>query len=70
MYDGATILEDQEHILLLCDYARMAWDWVSSFLYLDLSFITLVRELLRWCTRRNLRDQYNLVLHSLIFNTL
>lgn len=36
--DGA-ILEEKEHVLRSCNFARGVWGWVSYVLCLDLSFI-------------------------------
>lgn len=39
-------------------------------LTLDLSFIPSLTEMIRWCTKRNFKDQFNQVVQSLIYNTI
>lgn len=68
--DDITVLEDQDHILMHCDFAKLVWNWLSTLLHLDLSFLGSVREMIKWATRRNLQDQYNQTLQLLIFQTL
>lgn len=40
--DDTSILEDQEHLLIHCEFSRIIWDWASTLLHLDLSFISSV----------------------------
>lgn len=54
--DDSVVLEDQNHILLKCDFVKLMWDWISILLQLDICFIQTITELLRWCSRRNLKD--------------
>lgn len=68
--DSPTVLEDQEHLFIQCDFAKLVWCWLSTLLHLDLSFLTSLRELLRWCVRRPMSNQYNQVILSIILNTL
>lgn len=45
--DNELFLEDQDHLLLRCDYTRTIWNWVSSLLCLDLSFLPTIKEMVR-----------------------
>lgn len=62
LWEDIVVPEDQEHIQLRCDFAKLVWNWVSSLLLIDINFIPSVRELIRWCSRRSMKEQNDQVL--------